>query len=161
MQGFSSHSGIVSSESICCRALPEYVRKWLLKTAMNFLETINYKPPTRKIGISSQIFESLVDFMDGIRTLRTFEQLPLFSLSRFFYLQGQKHYWQVHFDRHCCNSYMSCNYSFWISAYMCVCAVIKVSLVLLEHLHYIMEKGNPVVYLSACNVAQGVDQGSW
>lgn len=40
-------------------------------------------------------------------------------------------------------------------ALRCECAGIKVSLVLLEHLHYIMEKGNLVVYLSACNVAQG------
>ncbi len=50
--------------------------------------------------------------------------------------------------------------SVYIYIYKCVCAVIKVSPILLEHLHYIMEKGNPVVYLSACNVAQGVDQGS-
>ena len=41
-----------------------------------------------------------------------------------------------------------------------VWAVMKVSLVLLEHLHYIMEKGNAVVYLSGCNVAQGFDRGS-
>lgn len=48
----------------------------------------------------------------------------------------------------------------WVHKYICVWAVMKVSPILLEHLHYIMEKGNPVVYLSACNVAQGVDQGS-
>ena len=85
-----------------------------------------------------------------------------FSLSRFFNLQGQKHYFRVHFDRHSCTCDLSCNCSFQVGAYIyiCVCGVIKVSLVLLEHLHYIMEKGNPVVYLSACNVAQGVDQGS-
>lgn len=33
--------------------------------------------------------------------------------------------------------------------------VIEVLTRLAEHLHYIMEKGNPVVYLSDCNVAWG------
>lgn len=43
----------------------------------------------------------------------------------------------------------------------------EVSPRLAEHLRYIMEKGNPVVYLSDCSLAcgvgggGGVDRGSW
>lgn len=153
----------------------------VIKAVLNFLGTINYKPPDRKLGISSianntssntNTIESNTYWTktfwrcylkDGHMEppwciLSLWMSVTFVSTQQVFQLTRPKtwflsllHLWhvmQLFFLSRCIYS-------------ICECAVIKVSPILLEHLHYITEKGNPVVYLSACNVAQGVDQGSW
>lgn len=164
--------------------MPEYARQFFSflfsKPSPKFLRTINYTLPYTKVSVDSYILSR--NFAGG-RNVKYGPMNPpgcvltlwmsiwaVFSRSRFGDFRGQKHYFKVdsgchllhpsHItqpfclsrrDRACAHTLVHAHRL----ALRCVCAAIKVSLVLLEHLHYIMEKGNLVVYLSACNVAQG------